>query len=215
MRVFPMFQCFVAAAFVTLAGAAAAADTLDPPQTFVQQRRDKVVALLQQKPSDEREKAISKALEEMVDFVEVAHRAFGDPCPRTVPRCTNHWKELTAAQQAEITLKLRRVIEQNYKKNLSKTVDFDLTFKPTKDLGDAVRVRTEAQAKNKPHEPPLSIDYVLRPVGGSYIGVDIITHGSSLTKNYYDQFHVKMTTEGQGYAQIAKRLDERLASGGK
>ena len=41
--------------------------------------------------------------------------------------------------------------------------------------------------------------------------VDIVTEGSSLTKNYYDQFHKFLTTPGQGYPHIVKKLNEKIA----
>ena len=41
--------------------------------------------------------------------------------------------------------------------------------------------------------------------------VDIVTEGSSLTKNYYDQFLRMLTTDGQRYPHIVKKLSEKIA----
>ena len=45
----------------------------------------------------------------MVDYDELARRAFGQPCPAAIPSCTNHWGELTDAQKAEVTDLLKRL----------------------------------------------------------------------------------------------------------
>ena len=41
--------------------------------------------------------------------------------------------------------------------------------------------------------------------------VDIITEGSSLTKNYYDQFRKKMANPAEGYPNIVQKLKEKIA----
>jgi ABC-type transporter MlaC component len=42
--------------------------------------------------------------------------------------------------------------------------------------------------------------------------VDIVTEGSSLTKNYYDQFHRMLTTQGQGYSYLVQKLRDKIAA---
>jgi ABC-type transporter MlaC component len=57
----------------------------------------------------------------------------------------------------------------------------------------------------------VQVDYVVKPEGSAYRVVDIVTEGSSLTKNYYDQFHKMLTTPGQGYPHVVKKLNEKIA----
>ena len=38
-----------------------------------------------------------------------------------------------------------------------------------------------------------------------------MTEGSSLTKNYYDQFRKKMHNPGEGYPNIVQKLREKIA----
>jgi len=40
--------------------------------------------------------------------------------------------------------------------------------------------------------------------------VDIVTEGSSLTKNYYEQFRKKMKTPEEGYPNIVQKLQDKL-----
>ena len=62
-----------------------------------------------------------------------------------------------------------------------------------------------------PRDPPIQIDYVVRGSPGSYHVVDIITEESSLTKNYYDQFHRMLTNPDQGYSYLVKKLNDKIA----
>jgi hypothetical protein len=41
--------------------------------------------------------------------------------------------------------------------------------------------------------------------------VDIVTEGSSLTKNYYEQFRKKMENPAEGYANIRQKLKDKIA----
>ena len=63
----------------------------------------------------------------------------------------------------------------------------------------------------KPRDPAVQVDYVVRNASASYRIVDIVTEGSSLVKNYYEQFHKMLNTPGQGYPYIVKKLNEKLA----
>ena len=68
-----------------------------------------------------------------------------------------------------------------------------------------------AKSKSKPRDPVVRVDYVVKQTGSGYRVVDIITEGSSMTKNYYEQFRKKMHNPGEGYANIVQKLREKVA----
>ena len=183
----------------------------DGAQGFVEKEHQKLTALLRQPASGARDGQVTKELEAMVDYDELARRAFGQPCPAAVPGCTNHWNELNEAQRAEVKGLLKQLVEKNYRKNLIKTLDYDILFKGSKDQGTDARIRTEAKSKLKPRDPAVQVDYIVQSANGSFHVVDIVTEGSSLTKNYYDQFHKMLTNPAQGYAYVVKKLQDKLA----
>jgi phospholipid transport system substrate-binding protein len=202
--------CLGLFAFIALfASGTARAD--DGAQTYLEAQHQKVNALLHQPASASRDAQVSAILDQMIDYSELARRTFGQPCPAAVPSCTNHWNDLTDAQKAEVTGLLKKLVSRNYQKNLIKTLDYDIAYKGNQVEGGATRVRTEASSKLKPRDPPIQIDYVMVAGGGSYRVVDVFTEGSSLTKNYYDQFHRMLTTADQGYAYIVKKLNDKIA----
>ncbi len=208
MKIRNLLQAGLVVAALTVAGASFADDGA---QSFVQHEHAKVTELLKQPASAGRDGQINKALDGMVDYEELTRRAFGLPCPATEAGCTNHWAELSDAQKAEVTDLLKRLVEKNYRKNLIKTLDYDITFKGSKESAGDLKIRTEAKSKLKPRDPAVQVDYVVRNASTNYRIVDIVTEGSSLTKNYYDQFHKMFLNKDQGYAHIAKKLNEKIA----
>jgi ABC-type transporter MlaC component len=197
-------------ALVCLAfGGVARAD--ESAQSFIEKEHARLTTLLKQPASPARDSQVTHELDGMVDYDELARRAFGQPCPAAIPECTNHWKELTDPQRAQVTDLLKRLVEKNYRKNLIKTLDYDIVFKGTKDVQGDSKIRTEAKSKLKPRDPAVEVDYVVRGSSGQYHVVDIVTEGSSLTKNYYDQFHKMLTNPAQGFPYVVKKLEEKLA----
>jgi len=205
-------RALLASLLVLLVSAwAAVALADDGAQTFLEGQHQKVMALLHQPASPARDSQVSALLDGMIDYAELARRTFGFPCPASVPSCTNHWAELTDAQKAEMTGLLQKLISKNYQKNLIKTLDYDIAYKGNQEAGGVTRVRTEATSKVNPRDPSIQIDYVVAGKPGAYKVVDIVTEGSSLTKNYYDQFHRMLTTPDQGYPYIVKKVNDKIA----
>jgi ABC-type transporter MlaC component len=190
-------------------GATASAD--EGAQSFVQREHTTLTSLLRQPASQTRDQQVDGALARMVDYDELARRAFGHPCHPTLPGCTDHWVKLTPEQQAEVTALLRKLVEKNQRKNIVKTLDYDVSYKGFRDAAGESKVRTEAKSKTNQREPPVQIDYVVASAGSGYRVVDIVTEGSSLTKNYYDQFNRMLTNPAQGYPHVVKKLNEKIA----
>jgi len=212
LRNFSIAVAFAITFALTGVSTSASADEATEAQTFVQAQHGKIAALLHQPASGARDTQINTALESFVDYDEVARRAFGKPCPPALAGCTDHWAGLTDPQKTEVRGLLKQLVEKNYRKNIIKTLDYEVAYKSAKaaSLGDS-RIRTEAQNKAKPRDPAVQVDYFVHSQNGSLKVVDIVTEGSSLTKNYYDQFHKMLTTDGQKYPYVVKKLQEKIA----
>jgi len=214
MKLRNFFSIVSLASAVALTGfsSPASADEASDAQAFVQTQHGKIAGLLRQPASGSRDSQINTALETFVDYDELTRRAFGKPCPPAVANCTDHWGQLTDAQKTEVRGLLKQLVEKNYRKNIIKTLDYEVSFKGSRaaGLGDS-RIRTEAQNKLKPRDPAVQVDYFVHNQAAGLKVVDIVTEGSSLTKNYYDQFHKMLTTEGQKYPYVVKKLQEKIA----
>lgn len=203
----PIFSAAVLTLASTLFVGSAAAD-VDGAKTFVEREHGQIKKLVEQNaPSDD----VRKAIDGMVDYEELSKRTMGKPCPPTIPSCTNHWDGLTPEQRTEVTGLLRKLVEKNYHKNLNKTKDYDIAYRGAKDQGDNLsKIKTEAKSKLKPRDPAVQVDYVILGVGAHYRVIDIVTEGSSMTKNYYDQFHRMLTTPAQGYPYLVQKLRDKI-----
>ncbi len=193
---------------VTTLSLAASADVAGA-QAFVEKEHSQIKKLVESNaPAAE----VTKAIDGMVDYNEIAQRALGKPCPLTIPNCKNHWDELTDAQKKEVTELFKGLVEKKYRENAYKTRDFDVTYRGAKEqTADISKVRTEAKNKTKPREPPVQVDYVIKGSGASYKVIDLVTEGSILSKNYYDQSHKMLITPGQGYAYFTQKLRDKIA----
>jgi phospholipid transport system substrate-binding protein len=210
---FRRMASLVTVAALALGGAASNAWAATDAQGFVQEEQQKLSALLHQPASPARAAQIERELDAMVDYDALTQRAFGEPCPLSAPGCADHWKnDLSDANRAEVRDLLRKLVVKNYQKNLEKTLDYDVTFRGAKDAGGDTKVRTEAKSKAKPRDPAVQVDYIVQNVNGRYRVVDIVTEGSSLTKNYYDQFDKKLKDPSLGYANIVQKLREKIAA---
>ena len=187
---------------------AAAADVAGA-QSFVEKEHTQIRKLVDANaPAAE----VTKAINGMVDYNEIAQGALGKPCPATIPNCTNHWDELTDAQKKEVTELFRQLVEKKYRDNAYKTKDYDVTYRGAKEQSAEIsKVRTEAKSKLKPREPAVQVDYLVKGDNGRYWVIDLITEGSSLRKNYYDQSHKMLTTPGQGYPYFTQKLRDKIA----
>jgi len=211
LRVLVLAALTGTAVFATsITPAEANAEAPNPAQDFVAKEHTKLEGLLKQPASVSRDSQVNTALDGMVDYDELTRRAFGKPCPPGISECKNWWDTYSKADQAELTTLLKRLVERNYRKNLQKTLNYDISYRRVAQNGNESRVITEAKAKDKPREPPVRVDYVVLPnSAGKNLVVDIYTENSSLTKNYYQDFNKMMLNPTQGLAHVKKRLIEK------
>jgi ABC-type transporter MlaC component len=190
---------------------AAPAHAQQDPQGFIQQKHGQLEQILHQPDAPSREAQVNAGLDSFVDYEEMARRAFGEPCHPSLPDCEDLWTKLDDAQHREVADLLKQLVRKNYRKNLLKTLDYDIAYKGVRGQGGDTRVITEAQNKQKPRDPAVRVDYIVKQSNGGFICVDFVTEGSSLTKNYYDQFRKKMNNPNEGYPNIVAKLREKLA----
>jgi phospholipid transport system substrate-binding protein len=208
MRFQPLLA--ISAAFAVLAAAAPSLAAAEDAQSFVEHEHLRVVQILHEPASPAREAEVQAALVTFVDYEELAHRAFGDPCPPSVPSCDDLWAKYDSGQRTELRSLLEQLVRKTYQRNLLKTLNFDVTYHGSRGAGEDTRVLTEAKDRMKPREPAVRVDYVVKQTANGPRVVDIITEGSSLTKNYYDQFRKKMANPAEGYPNIVQKLKEKI-----
>jgi phospholipid transport system substrate-binding protein len=180
-------------------------------QSFIQREHTQLETILHKPAGPARDTEVNQGLDTFVDYDEMTRRTFGVPCHPSLPNCENLWAQLDDAKKAEVSDLLKQLVRKTYRKNLLKTLDFDIAYKGTRDQSGDTRVITEAQDRNKPHDPPVRVDYIVRQTDKGFVAVDFVTEGSSLVKNYYTQFRTKMDDPKLGYPNIVEKLKEKIA----
>jgi ABC-type transporter MlaC component len=207
MSTVPRFRHVLA--FVSSVGllALAAPAHAEDAQGFIEHEHTKLQTMLHEPASPGREAKVNAALDGFVDYDELVRRAFGEPCHASLPNCDDLWAHYSEAQKHELHELLKQVVESSYRRNLTKTLDYDVSYKGSRDTGGDTRVLTEAKSKTNARETPVRVDYLVKQTAHGLRVVDIITEGSSFSKNLYVQFR-KM----DDYDKIVTRLKEKRAS---
>jgi phospholipid transport system substrate-binding protein len=190
-----------AAAFVTPLRADAAAAPAAGASTYLKAKHEKVNAILKSKDAD-KDKKVEDELNTLIDYDQMAKDALGDA-----------WNDpkRTDAERTQFEDLLKQLIQKNYKKRLSQTLDYAINYKG-EDAGKdgAVIVHTEAQNVTDKREAPTQIDYVMKKsASGSYIVVDLIPEGSSMIKTYHKEFTKVISKDG--WDAMIKKMKDKLA----
>jgi phospholipid transport system substrate-binding protein len=202
-----LHAAFLALSFTVLASAATA--DVAGAQQFVEKKHGRIKELVEKNASSGEIKTV---MDEMVDYDELARRTMGKPCPVTVPQCTNWFDKVPEAKQKELTSLVKQLVEKNYLKNMKKSRQYAVQYKSAKEAGEHLaKVRTEAKNNDKPREPAVQVDYVIMEQGSAYKVIDIVTEGSSMTKNYYDQSNKMMLNTAQGIDYLLEKYRKKIA----
>lgn len=166
-------------------------------EDFVKAKQAELTKLVKQgKPDAE----VDKVFDQVLDYRVLAEASLGE-----------HWAGRTPAERDEFTALLSKLVRASYRKNLKKTLGYDVAYKGTEKGKDGEVVRTVATSTKDARQEPLSIDYVVRAEGGAQRIVDVVTEGSSMVGNYRASFN-RIMKKG-GFADVLKRMRKKAESG--
>lgn len=172
----------------------------DSPLEFVKSRQTELTTLLKKGNSAENQKKIETVFDAILDYDALAQGSL-----------RGNWDDRTQAERKEFQDVLKQLVQRAYRRNLDRTLDYNVSFEGTQQqAGDSV-VNTVAQNRKNAREEPISIDYNVHKVGGAWRIDDIVTEGSSLVANYQQQFN--RIIKKDGFAELMRRMKKRLASG--
>jgi phospholipid transport system substrate-binding protein len=190
-------RTFLTFALCAAALAAAPAALAASAEDFVKTKQTELMKLVKQgKPDAE----VDRVFDQVLDYRVLAEAALRD-----------HWADRTEAERAEFTELLSKLVRASYRKNLKKTLGYDVAYKGTEKGQDGEIVRTVAKNINDAREEPMSIDYVVRSQAAGQRIVDVVTEGSSMVQNYRSSFN-RIMKKG-GFPEVLKRMRKKVASG--
>ncbi|MET0794719.1 MAG: ABC transporter substrate-binding protein [Polyangiaceae bacterium] len=170
-------------------------------ENFVKGKHTELTELVTKAKSKDDEKKLDAAFDAVFDYDGLAKATLKDS-----------WEQRTPAERAEFTAVLKDLVRNSYRRNIKKTLGYEVDYKGEQD-GDAGKVvRTVAHNKSNAREEPVSIDYVVHQVDGKWQIYDIVTEGSSLIRNYRNQF--RKVIEKKGFDELLKRMKAKRDKGG-
>jgi phospholipid transport system substrate-binding protein len=194
-RKIPLLAAFAFALSLSLPAFAAEAEN------FVKGKQTELSAMVSKTKSAEDEKRLDQAFDEVFDYKSLASSTLADS-----------WEQRTPAERAEFTALLKDLVRNSYRRNLKKTLGYNVDYKGESDADSGKLVKTVAHNTKNSREEPVSIDYVVHQVDGKWLINDIVTEGSSLVHTYRNQF--RRVIQKHGFDELLKRMKNKRDHGG-
>lgn len=170
-------------------------------ENFVKGKQTELSDLVSKAKSAEDEKRLDSAFDAVFDYENLAKSTLKDS-----------WEQRTPAERTEFTSLLKDLVRSAYRRNIKKTLGYEIDYKGEED-GDAGKVvRTVAHNKKNIREEPVSIDYVVHQVDGKWLINDIVTEGASMAHTYRNQF--RKIIDKKGFDELLKRMKAKRDKGG-
>lgn len=162
------------------------------PEAFVKAKQEELVSILRAGGPEE-DKKVEAIFNTMLDYDALAQLSLD-----------KHWSEISESERKEFKELLKQLVQRAYRKNIKKTLNYEISYKGEGQASKGQLVRTVARNKEKPREQPVSVDYVLHQVGGQWRIFDVVTEGSSMVMNYRSQFG--RIIKKNGFAELLKKM---------
>ena len=163
---------------------------------FVKAKQAQLLTLLKQPKSAKNDQAIGEVFDTLLDYDNLARESLAE-----------NWDARTPEERKEFASVLKRLVQNAYRNNLRKTLDWDVSFDPEQTTEKGVLVRTNAKNRKNKREEPVSVDYAVHRVDGNWRVFDIVTEGSSLVANYRSQF--RRVIKKKGFEQLLKDMKKK------
>ncbi len=187
-----MYNKFIALAALLLglfvAGTASAGEATD----VVRAKQTELFKVAAEPKSEARDKKLRALFDEMIAYDEFCKASLGA-----------EWDKRSAEEQKQFCNLLTDLVRENYKKNIHKLVNYDVTYNGEDSADGVTTVKTTNKHKTKSDEPELDVDFKLKKVGGKLKVIDIVTERASMVKTFRSQF-LKVLKEKDFAALIAK-----------
>ena len=170
-------------------------------ENFVKLKHTELTELVSKAKSKDDEKKLDAAFDAVFDYDGLAKATLKDT-----------WDQRTPVERAEFTAVLKDLVRNSYRRNIKKTLGYEVDYKGEQDGDVGKVVRTVAHNKQNAREEPVSIDYVVHQVDGKWEIYDIVTEGSSLIRNYRNQF--RKVIEKKGFDELLRRMKAKRDKGG-
>ena len=171
-----------------------------PANDYVKSTQEKLFKVIAEPKSPARQGKLKALFDESFKYDVMAEASLGQK-----------WGEISDAQKKQFTELLTQLIRNNYKRNLTKMLNYDMKYTGEAADGDSVVVKTVAKHKKDPHAPTIELDFRVKKYDGKFRVIDIVTERASLVKTYKSQFLKILRKDGfdKLIEKMKKKLDEQ------
>ncbi len=169
----------------------------------VKSKQSQLFTLIAKPKTAAQQKQLNDLFDAVIAYDRFARDSLGDK-----------WDSLSADEHSKFTQVLTDLVRENYRKNIHKLADFNVTYESESADGSDVLVKTNNKHKTDAHEPEIEVVFRMHDFGTaekpSWKIVDIITERSSMVKTFRSQFVKVLKKDGFGalIAKMQKKLDK-------
>jgi phospholipid transport system substrate-binding protein len=194
-----MFKTILRLAAVCLSLLVATSASAGQATDIVKSKQEQLFKTVAEPKSDAQQSKLNQLFDEMIAYDQFAARSLGDK-----------WGELRDADKKRFSDLLAELVRANYRKNIKKLADFNVTYVKEGADGAVTTVTTTAKHKTKTGEPEVEVEFRLESAGGKLKVVDIVTEKASMVKTFRSQFLKVMNKDGFDalLAKMQKKLDK-------
>jgi phospholipid transport system substrate-binding protein len=167
-------------------------------ERFIRIKHNKVRAVLRRPDTPKRASQLTDLLGEFLDYDRLAELSLDQ-----------EWKERSPKERKQFVSLLRQLVERQYQRNMESTLEYKVAWVGSEAIEDTgALVKSSARSQKKKRQPPIEIDYSMRPDDDEWRVWDISTDGVSLVKNYKRQF--RRVIKDEGWKGLIGRMEKKL-----
>ena len=171
---------------------------VEAAKTFIRKKHNKVRVVLRRPDTPKRAEQLTVLLGEFLDYDTLSELSLDQ-----------EWDKHSPKERKQFVSLLRALVERQYQRNMESTLKYKVTWVGAEAIDDAnALVKSSARSQKKKRQPPIEIDYSMRPEGNEWRVWDISTAGVSLVKNYKRQF--RRVINDEGWKGLIDRMEKKL-----
>ncbi len=171
---------------------------VEAAKIFIRKKHNKVRVVLRRPDTPKRAEQLTVLLGEFLDYDTLSELSLDQ-----------EWDKRSPKERKQFVSLLRALVERQYQRNMESTLKYKVTWVGAEAIDDAnALVKSSASSQKKKRQPPIEIDYSMRPAGREWRVWDISTDGVSLVKNYKRQF--RRVIKDEGWNGLIDRMEKKL-----
>jgi len=167
-----------------------------PSTDVVRAKQTELFKVIQQQRTPARQAKLRTLFDEMLAYDVIARDSMRD-----------YWADLSADDRVRFSALLTDIVRNNYRRNLKKMLDYNITYTGEETEGSRIWVNTRADHKTDARNAPFEVNFLVEELEGRWRVVDLAPEAASLTRTYRAQF--KRIMKKKGFDELMTKLEKK------